>query len=216
LDRPVVISDVQQDNVTNCWYMRSIVLKDSTFRSYGVQFDIPATPSTTGLQTSAYSVYSDMFQCIDSELTVDGVIINKLSDDSNFGFMGVKSRSKGILRGYASKFLVRNAQLASAGAGSVALANRPFFIKLLPDMPSGDTKNENYSLVPTSTGPTPSSAMLELQWTLTQSMTDAVSGSASLASFPTGVASYGIGNYIYGLTRDAQRRPLNVSSNLPL
>ena len=59
-------------------------------------------------------------------------------------------------------------------------------------------------------------ALLDIHWTLSQAVTDAITESDSLATFPTNSSSFGLANYIFGLVRDAQNRPINVRSNIPL
>ena len=215
LVRPVVIADVVQDQATSLWTCGCLHMVNSTLRLVGLHLSIPARPSAEALQQSAYSVFSDLVRLEGSTLSLQGAYVNKLSPDSCFGLVGVASQTRGRIRSYASVFAVENAILASTSANSIALANRVFFIKLLPDEPSGDQRTQHYSLISTSVGPTPSSAMLEIFWTLTKSLLDS-NNQTIQASFPDGSAAYGIGNYIFGIVRDAQRRPINVSCNLPI
>lgn len=213
--KPVIISDVHQD-VSSFWTCAGVEFVDSKVTLEGTRLNIPASPTTVGLQPAAYSVLSDMFRLTNSTLNLDGCYTNKLSPDSIFGVVGCTSGTVNRLTGYASVLAVVNSVLSAQGVDPVALANRAFFIKMLPGRPSADQRSDHYSLVPTALGPTPSSALLNLQWALTKSIADPIANSMSVSSFPDGSASYGIGHYIYGITRDLSRRPYNVRSNLPI
>lgn len=214
LSRPSINATVAQDVATNCWYMRNITFINSRVSIIGLKIDIPDAPFQ-GIQSAMYSQYSDMFRLKDSTLSLDGVIVNKLGAASNFGLVGVVSRSTGSVRAYATQLRVENVVLASTG-NSVALSNRAFFFKLLPDLPALQQSNDRFSLVPTTLGSSASSALLDIHWTLNQSLADAVSGSSSVPTFPNSTSNYGLGNYIYGLVRDTQHRAVNVRSNLIL
>jgi hypothetical protein len=213
--RPTIFATPTWDTVTGCWYVPQLRLENSQVSFFGTRFEISG-PTIPGLQASAYSVASDLLRVRNSSVSIDGCLVDKVGAGSCFGFLGVEDGSHGVLRGVASQFLLGGAQITSANFGAAALSYRAFYLKLLPGYPVGNTKHERYSMVATSLGSTPTSALLDIHWTLSQAVTDAITGSDSLATFPTNSSSFGLANYIFGLVRDTQNRPINVRSNIPL
>lgn len=219
LVRPIIHLDapIQDVNVSDNWYSNQIQLINSRVVLTGIQLNLLAAPLGLPLPLTAYSNLSCMFHALDSEVFLNGSIVNKPDPISHFGFFGVPSRRRSRLTVYNSQFRVSGRTLSSTfGATPDELANRQDFIKMLPDYPAINTSHVHFSLVPSALGPTAGSGLLDLHWTLTQELDDIGTGSKNLATFPGISAGFGIQNYIYGVMRDLQYRPLNVWSNFSI
>ena len=176
---------------------------------------VPSTPSALVLQgirvnlpTSTHVNGQRDYVGFESEgegtLILQGSVINMQSTSSVHGLLGVEASSQGKLYQFSTQLLVEGQQIG-AGATVAQLQARSNFIKFYPDFLGNDQAGIPLTIGSAGTG------LLTLSWTDTQALP--IAGVTNQATYPAlNNASYGLGNYIFNLTRDQQSRPLNVIS----
>lgn len=210
LARPIIQSQpVNQTNgLYGCTGLR--LQANSRLKLTGVQVNFASKPTASPALT-LYDGTSDFVTGDNygtSSLILDGVVANCTDTNSVYGLVGVKARGTLNLMQYATQFKVLGA-LTVSGSPTANILVRQYFIKMYPDYAGN---NQNGVVLSTSLSPNASSGsgFMNLAWSLTQGLI--VTGSTpSLATYPTlSDVDYGLRNYVTGIIRDQQFRPLNV------
>ncbi|MGE8453972.1 MAG: hypothetical protein ACN6OP_25855, partial [Pseudomonadales bacterium] len=143
-----------------------------------------------------------------------GAVVNK-PDNSPFGFWGISPRVAGCaLDQFGSQFRVRGNLINTPPSSSITpadLACRQYFVQFYPDLAGNDFVSNHLRLSPSALTGSNSSGVMTLMWSDVGQQT---SGSTTTqATFPVlSDVNYGFANYVFGLRRDQQARPLNVIS----
>lgn len=206
--RAKITATFANDVNTGCWYIDDLLIRYSYLRCLGIQFDIPAAPGIN-VAESSYAVTSNMITLVDTQFGTNGCIVNKLSHDSKFGFFGVAPGHTSRYRQIATRFLSEGVALAD-DSNQTALANRKYFIKIMADVPPNNSRYNNYSMVPTGTGSLLPTGLLDFYWAVSYGGIDPANSANYQATFPAVDSTYGVRNYVYGVQRDLQGRPMNV------
>lgn len=216
LARPIIRSSPYQ-SASGYWSCWRFILDTSKLSFIGLRLEICERPlGGSNLQDNHYSAGSDLVVGFESTVSIDGVIVNKADAGAYYGFLGVGSRSRSRIEQLGSQFLVSGARVTSTVNDVTRLVGRKSFIKFYPDLSSSDSLTEENGLVPTSNGPVEGCGLLELMWLTNSIVSDPISNSSTLGSWPLVDYTYGIANYFYNISRDNQKRPLNVISSILL
>lgn len=210
LNRPVINQVVTQVNgryVSNGF-------DSGNLRLEGVQVNLAANPSGSPAQ-DAFGMMDFHFAVFSPDTILDlvGTIVNRTDQNSVGGIFGVGGRGNGFLRQYGSQFRIQGAIAdASAGMSATQLASRVHFVHMYRDYSNTDTRMYTNAVFPSSATSSNGTGLTKLTWS------DALSGTlpqgATLASFPAlADAQFGFRNYVTGLVRDQQSRPLNILSS---
>lgn len=183
---------------------------NATLRLSGIQVNLPARPSPAP-QLADYGNLCDFVTAVDfadAALITEGVIINMLDANAVHGFAGVHARGTLNLMQYASQLQVGGVTLTEATATPQSLLARKWFFKMYYDYPGANQTIG--ALDPSTANASSGSGFLKLNWSEVQAQT-VVGSATNLSSFPFMFnVTYGMRNYINGLIRDQQSRPLNV------
>lgn len=218
LTRPVLTAE-QTLLPIGLWTCNGVELVNSTVTLVGLRVELPVLPDgLANIKLTHYSNHSDLFLCKDSKLSLEGCIVNKADVRSFAGLLGVCSRAKTTLAQYASQFCIEGVWADDHHMAKPVdfWTARNTFIKFLPDIPTDNTFASPYPLVPTAVESTDSCGLLTIFWLLSSSWHEPVANANSLQSFPLADATYGLRNYIYGMERDFQHRPINVQCSILL
>jgi len=210
VSRPVITQVV---SLVNGKYV-SNGFDSGTLRLEGIQLNLAAVPAGSPAN-SAYGLMDFHYNVSSYPATLDlyGSIINRTDQNSVGGVMGVAGRGRSYLRQFASQFLIQGAIAdASAAMSAPQLASRVHFIHMYRDFPGGDQQPYTIPVFPSAASSSNGSGLMELTWS------DATLGTLpqgnTLTSFPLlSDVQFGFRNYVSGLVRDQQSRPLNVLSS---
>jgi len=213
LMRPVIAPAVS--SVNTYWHMAGINVYAGNVSLEGVTIQLPMAPA--GPSISLYSNAADFVRSMDwatpGFLDLQGTIVNMPDPTAFWGILGINPRSSGMtLIQYASQFQVAGTLMSMANTPSAAqLAARAYFIKFYPDF-IGSNQQQGV-LYDTAITATTASGLLKILWADTESFTIETT-KTNLASFPIAYdLTYGLRNYMYGITYDALNRPVNVLSS---
>lgn len=210
LNRPIITQTVLQ---TNGYYI-SNGFTNGTLRLEGVQVNLAATPAGPPPNSSygAMDFFYVSGGASTSMLDLVGTVINRADANSVGGIYGVGGRNRAALRQLASQFRIAGVPAnASAGLTAAQLASRVHFLHMYLDYPGSDVRDYSNPVFPSSATSSNGTGLTELTWSDTTTAT--LPQGATLPSFPTlADPQFGFRNYITGLTRDQQQRPLNFIS----
>lgn len=210
LARPTITPAISQVNAQ--WKIAGINLAGGDVQLTGVQLNLPAAPTTPAI--GLYSNQSDFVRApVQGSGAVDlvGTIVNLTDTNAYWGLLGMQARARPCtLLQFASQFRINNTLVQDTSATAAQLTARANFIKFYADF-AGNNQTLG-TLQPTSSNSSSGSALLNLMWSDTESLTVAT-GKTNLATFPLLFPqSYGMRNYFTNLVRDQQQRALNVLS----
>lgn len=209
LSRPVINQVITQSNgkyISNGF-------NNGTLRLEGVQINLAAAPAGPPPNTN-YGMM-DFFYISSgagSVLDLVGAIVNRADANSVGGIYGVGGRSRGTLRQIATQFQIAGVPAnAAAGLTASQLASRIHFLHLYLDYPGADTREYSNPVFPSSATSSNGTGLTDLLWSDTTLGT--LPQGNTLTSFPLlSDVQFGFRNYITGLIRDQQQRPLNIIS----
>lgn len=177
-------------------------------RLHGVALDLAAIP-TTPPAPGSYGIPDAITG--QGRVELYGAIINLPSTGAYSGFIGILPDKEITLTQFASQFRVAGTTVEDAASPAATIA-RQYMIKFYSDAPGNNTGL--FRVFADALTSSPGSGLLKLLWSDTQSMTvPGADNAKNMKSFPLLQDSYGFRNYVYGLRRDQQSRPLNVISS---
>lgn len=210
LSRPSITQAITQ---VNSKYV-SNGFDNGTLRLEGVQINLAAAPVGPPAN-SAYGMMDFYFVSsgVGSLLDLVGSVVNRTDINSVGGVYGVGGRSRGTLRQFATQFRIQGAIAdAAAGMSAAQLASRTHFVHMYLDFPGADTREYTYPVFPSSTTTSNGSGLSDLTWSDTN--VGVLPQGNTLPSFPLlADVQFGFRNYVSGLVRDQQARPLNILSS---
>jgi hypothetical protein len=214
LARPLIEPAVS--SVNGYWHLAGINVYGGNVVLKGVTVQLPMAPAQPSI--SLYSNAADFVRAMnnttDGYLELLGAVVNMMDITAFWGILGLNPRSSYSLIQYGSQFQVGGTLLNSVltPAPTMAqLAARQYFIKFYPDF-VGNNQQQGL-LYNTAATATNASGILKVMWADTQSFI-ITNNYPNLGSFPIAYdPTYGLTNYIYGLTIDALNRAVNVLSS---
>lgn len=209
--RPIITPAISQVNAQ--WKIAGFNLFGGDLRLLGVQINLPAAPTTPAI--GLYSNQADFARAPTygyGSVELSGAVINITDTNSYWGLLGMQARAKpSSLLQFASQFRINGTLIQDATATSAQLTARANFIKFYADY-AGNNQVLG-TLQPTAQNSSSGSALLNLMWSDTESLTVST-GKTNQATFPLLFPqSYGMRNYFTNLVRDQQQRALNVLSS---
>jgi len=183
----------------------------------GVQLNLPAAPAAPSI--SSYGLNCDIVRNPDysqmGNVTLYGSIVNMTDITAFWGFLGTLSSSTGsTFVQFASQFQVQGLTLSattSPAPTTAQLTARQYFVKFFAGFAGNN--QQTGMLSPTSATSSTASGIINLTWADTEALVVST-GKTNQASFPIMFdQTYGFRNYVYGLNRDQQSRPLNIISS---
>lgn len=209
LSRPVINQVVTQSNgryISNGF-------NNGTLRLEGVTINLAAAPAGPPPQAN-YGMMDFYFisSGAGSVLDLVGTVVNRADQNSVGGIYGVGGRSRGTLRQMATQFQIAGVPAnAAAGLTAPQLASRVHFLHLYLDYPGSDMREYTNPVFPSSATSSNGTGITDLLWSDTT--LGALPQGNTLASFPLlSDPQFGFRNYVTGLVRDQQQRPLNMIS----
>jgi hypothetical protein len=212
LTRPIINFGVS--NVNGQWHMAGFNRYGGGVGFVGVTLALPAAPTTPSI--TLYSQSCDVVRAMNYSdagyIEMIGAIVNMTDIASFWGFLGINARAANTtLSQFSSQFQINGIAITAEALPTPAqLTARQYFIKMFADVAGNSTIGY---LSPTALNSSNSSGLMNLSWVDTEALV--VTGAkTSLPSFPINFdLNYGIRNYIFGLQKDQQNRPVNVISS---
>lgn len=214
---PAVMSDLQRPVITPAssqvnaqWKIAGFNLMAGAVTLTGVTVTLPNAPASPA--QNLYSNACDFVRCLNGGtgvVTLYGSIVNAADVTAFFGFLGLLARALNpTLVQFASQFRVAGLILQDSTATQPQLIARANLIKFYADF-AGNNQQLG-TLTPVATNSSSGSAILNLIWSDTESLT-VNTGKTNQATFPLlSNQNFGLRNYFTGLTRDQQQRPMNA------
>lgn len=203
LERPII--NVMPLKVDSMWACGGFDVNGYRLSHRGVRVELADVPNPVPAQTD-YGV-TDYITGDSGTFETFGVIVNRRNYRSYSGLLGIKAQSELVYKQYATQFRVMDSLMDGASDPSY-LASRVYFIKFYVDAPGNNTDFVRMSADALSSSA--GSGLLKLLWSDVQRL-NVASGAYNLNTFPVlSHQSYGFANYVHGLRRDQQSRPLNV------
>jgi hypothetical protein len=218
------MSDLQRPIVT---FTTSIVAGQSHMAGFtrfggsisftGVQLNLPAAPAAPSI--NSYGLNCDIVRNADysgpGQVSLYGSIVNMTDPTAFWGFVGTMSQSVGsTFAQFASQFQIQGLTLSATTSPAptpAQLTARQYFVKFFAGY-AGNNQQTGL-LSPSSATSSTASGLINLTWADTEALVVAT-GKTNQASFPIMFdQTYGFRNYVYGLNRDQQSRPLNIISS---
>ncbi len=183
----------------------------------GVQLNLPAAPAAPSI--ASYGLNCDVVRNPDysapGQVSLYGSIVNLTDITSFWGFIGTLSQSIGCnFVQFGSQFQIQGTLLSATSSPAPTTAQltaRQYFVKFFAGY-AGNNQQTGL-LSPTSATSSTASGIINLSWADTEALV-VTTGKTNQATFPIMFdQTYGFRNYIYGLNRDQQSRPLNINSS---
>lgn len=215
LARPIITP--QSSVVAGQNHMAGIIRAGGSVLLLGVQVNLPVVPANPSI--AIYGLNVDFIRNPDFSsvgyVWLMGAIINMVDINAFWGFLGTMSQSTGCtLTQFASQFQIAGTLLSATlipAPTTAQLTARQYFVKFFAGY-AGNNQQAGLLDVESATS-SPGSGLINLNWADTEALT-VEAGKTNQASFPIMFdASFGFKNYLFGITRDQQQRPLNVISS---